>query len=177
MSAVSVSTWAIRTNMSRSSRLPGSPAVCWASPLSCHSCSHLTNLPAPNGLQWNKILQDLKWHGWGTGVLGRVIYTWHLLTKCAHWSVNNAHSLTFSGPLFLREKGRIYQNFLQHHSSVIVCCFSGYTVIMKRPFRLFHFQPDSHSLTQCSPSALLCPERVCKWQICIDCLHKGHSQV
>lgn len=34
------------------------------------------------------------------GACGRAIYTWHLLKKCAHWPLDNAHSLIlalFSG--------------------------------------------------------------------------------
>lgn len=110
-----MSTWAIRTNTSHSSGLSGSLAICGARPLSCQSCSHLTNLPAPNGLKGNKGSfplppLELKWHGSGTWALGRAIYTWHLLSKCAHWPLDNAHSLTFSG-LFSWRKGTNLSEF------------------------------------------------------------------
>lgn len=112
---------------------PGSMAVCRAGQLSCQSCGHLTNLPAPDHLKGNKGSfplppSEIKWHGRGTGAHVRAIYTWHLLTKCAHWPLDNAHSLAFSGFFFFPgENWLIYQNSLERHSAGIFSRFSEYS--------------------------------------------------
>lgn len=77
---------------------------------------------------------------------------------------------------FLSKKGLIYQNSLQYHSSVIVCCLSIYSN-HESHLDYFIFSPDSHSLLQCPPSDQWFPEQVCKRQVCIDGLQKGVSQV
>lgn len=61
------------------------------------------------------------------GACGRVIYTWHLPKKCAHWPLDNAHSLILA--LFSGKKELIYQNSLEHNGRIF-CCLSGYSHCM-----------------------------------------------
>lgn len=117
-----------------------------ARPLSCQSWSHLTNLPAPDGLRGNKGSfplppSELKWHGRGTGASRRAIYTWHLLTKCARWPLDNAGSLTFSG-LFSWQKGT---NLSEFFGTPVEYLAVSWDVVVKRPPRLLHFHSHPSS--------------------------------
>lgn len=61
------------------------------------------------------------------GACGRAVYTWHLLKKCAHWPLDNAHSLILA--LFSGKRELIYENSLEHNGRIF-CCLSGYSHYM-----------------------------------------------
>ena len=150
------STWDIRANASHSSgwtRHAVSHAVTW------QICQLLM---AWRGIRARFLsLLHQSWNGMAGVQGGGAIYTWHLLTKCARWPVDNAHSLTFSG-LYSWQTQDYLIRICWSTTAVGDSAAVALDIIVKRPFGLHRFHLDSLPLPRCLQSALLCRELECK---------------